>query len=160
MKKFLLLLILLLPPAIYSCKAKNTDNSGSKSNTVLTTDIASGEIVYLTNESFKQLIFDYEKNREWKYEGKRPAIIDFYADWCGPCRMVSPIIEELAKEYSGKVDIYKVDTEKERVLAQNLGISSLPTILFIPSSGAPQAAMGALPKETFVQAINEILLKD
>lgn len=158
MKRIALLLLFLLPVAFNSCKAKNNDSSKSQNTQVL--EDGEGEVIYLTNESFKKLIFNYENFTEWKYEGKRPAIIDFYADWCGPCRMVAPIIEELAREYSGKVDIYKVDTEKERILAQNLGISSLPTILFIPSSGTPQAALGAIPKESFVQAINQILLID
>ncbi len=115
-------------------------------------------VVYLTNETFKQKIFNYEVNKEWKYAGNKPAIIDFYADWCGPCRKVSPIIEELAREYNGKIIVYKVDTEKEQVLSQNLGIQSLPTILFIPAQGDPQAIMGALPKEELKKAIQEILL--
>jgi thioredoxin len=115
-------------------------------------------VVYLTNETFKQKVFNYEVNKEWKYAGNKPAIIDFYADWCGPCRKVSPIIEELAREYNGKIIVYKVDTEKEKVLSQNLGIQSLPTILFIPAQGDPQAIMGALPKEELKKAIQEILL--
>lgn len=157
MKRIALLLLFLLPVAFNSCKAKNNDSSKSQNTQVL--EDGEGEVIYLTNESFKKLIFNYENFTEWKYEGKRPAIIDFYADWCGPCRQIAPIIEELAKEYSGQIDIYKVDTEKETILAQSLGITGLPTLLFIPSSGAPQAAMGALSKEIFVQAINDILLK-
>ena len=156
MKKFIILSIAMLPLAFIGCNAENADRSGTKDTTqaVATT----GTVVYLTNDSFKKLIFNYETNKEWKFEGNRPALIDFYADWCAPCRQLSPIIEELAKEYSGKVDIFKVDTEKEKILAQNLGITSLPTLLFIPAEGIPQAAMGALPKESLVQAINEILL--
>lgn len=115
-------------------------------------------VVYLTNETFKQLVFNYEKNQEWKYEGTTPAIVDFYADWCSPCRQLAPILDEIAKEYSGKVIVYKVDTVKEQRLSQSLGISSLPTLLFIPAKGQPQAAMGALPKETLVQVINDVLL--
>ena len=115
-------------------------------------------IIYLTNDSFKKMVFDYEKNKEWKYEGTKPAIIDFYADWCAPCRQLSPLVEQLAKEYSGKIVVYKVDTEKEKKLTQSLGISSLPTLLFIPAKGEPQAAVGALPKESLVKAVNEILL--
>lgn len=157
MKKILIFIIFLFPLSFISCKGENADRKGVKAATLL--NVSDGEIIYLTNDSFKKLIFDYEKHKEWKYEGKRPAIIDFYADWCGPCRQIAPIIEELAKEYSGQIDIYKVDTEKETILAQSLGITGLPTLLFIPSSGAPQAAMGALSKEIFVQAINDILLK-
>ncbi len=120
---------------------------------------AGNAIVHLTNDTFKKMIFDYEKNKEWKYEGTKPAIVDFYADWCGPCRQLSPIIEDLANEYAGKIVVYKVDTDKETLLTQSLGITNLPTLLFIPASGKPQLSMGFLPKATLVKAINEILLK-
>lgn len=113
---------------------------------------------HLTVESFKQKIFNYEANKEWKYEGELPAIVDFYADWCGPCKMVAPVLEELSNEYDGKINIYKVDTESEQELAAVFGIRSIPSILFIPKNGQPQMSMGAMPKEGFVQAINEILL--
>jgi thioredoxin 1 len=113
---------------------------------------------HLTKETFKSKVFDYEKNKEWKFEGKNPAIIDFYADWCGPCKMVAPVLEELSNEYDGKVDIYKVDTEVEQELAAVFGIRSIPSILFVPVSGQPQMSAGAMQKEGFVQAINEILL--
>jgi thioredoxin 1 len=115
-------------------------------------------IVYLTNESFKKLIFNFETNKEWRYEGNKPAIIDFYASWCSPCRQLAPVIEEIAKEFDGKIVVYKVDTDKEQKLSQVLGISSLPTLLFIPVKGQPQASMGALPKETLVSIINQVLL--
>jgi len=114
-------------------------------------------VVYLTNDTFKKYIFNYETEKEWKYSGKKPAIIDFYADWCAPCRQLSPLIEAIAREYEGRIDVYKVDTEKEKALAQSLGITGLPTILFIPVEGSPQVAMGALPKESLVQAITEVL---
>ncbi len=104
-------------------------------------------------------IFDYDKNKDWKFEGELPAIVDFYADWCGPCKMVAPVLEELSGEYDGKINIYKVDTEAEQELAAVFGIRSIPSILFIPKNGQPQMSMGAMPKEGFVQAINEILLK-
>ena len=115
-------------------------------------------VITLNNESFKTKVFNYEDNKEWKYEGKEPAIIDFYADWCAPCRQLSPLIDEIAKEYDGKLVVYKVDTEKEKVLAQDMGISGLPTLLFVPAKGSPQMSMGALPKESLVKAINEVLL--
>jgi thiol-disulfide isomerase/thioredoxin len=89
---------------------------------VKTTTGSTGSVVYLTNETFKQQVFNYEVNEEWKYAGTLPAIVDFYADWCGPCRMVSPVLEELAKEYQGRIIVYKVDTQKERLLSQKLGI--------------------------------------
>lgn len=115
---------------------------------------------HLTLESFKEKVFDFDKNQEWKFEGKLPCIIDFYADWCGPCKMVAPILEELSKEYEGKVNIYKVDTESELELAGAFGIRSIPSILFCPVDGQPQMAQGALPKNTFVQAINDVLLNN
>ncbi|RME91821.1 MAG: thioredoxin [Candidatus Hydrogenedentota bacterium] len=113
-------------------------------------------IQHLTKEEFKKKVFDYEANSEWTFNGDKPAIVDFYADWCGPCRMVAPILEDLAKEYEGKIDIYKVDTEAEQELAAVFGIRSIPSILFIPKEGRPQMAQGALPKQTFVKAIEDI----
>jgi thioredoxin len=115
---------------------------------------------HLTKQTFLEKVFDYENKKDWEYTGELPAIIDFYADWCAPCKMVAPILEELAEEYKGKVDIYKVDTEAEQELAAVFGIRSIPSILFIPMNDRPQMAAGALPKESFVQAINEILLSE
>ena len=113
-------------------------------------------VEFLTAQTFKDKVFDYEKNKEWTYVGTTPAIIDFYADWCGPCKMVAPIIEELAKEYDGKVTFYKIDTEAEQELASVFGIRSIPSLLFIPATGQPQMAQGALPKESFKSAIKDV----
>jgi thioredoxin len=118
------------------------------------------QVVHLTTQEFKEKIFNYEASKEWKYAGELPAIVDFYADWCGPCKMVAPILEDLAKEYSGKIMVYKVDTENEQELAAVFGIQSIPTLLFIPTDGQPQAALGALPKQTFEKVIKDILLKN
>ena len=115
-------------------------------------------VVYLTNDTFKQMIYNYEKNKEWKYEGTKPAIIDFYATWCPPCRQLSPLVEEIAQEYAGKIVVYKIDTDKERTLSEQLGITGLPTLLFIPLKGKPQASMGFIPKETIVKTINNVLM--
>ena len=112
---------------------------------------------HLTKDTFVKKVFDFENNQEWKFTGELPAIVDFYADWCGPCKMVAPVLEELGKEYKGQIDIYKVDTEKEQELAAAFGIRSIPSILFIPKEGKPQMAMGALPKESFEQAIGDVL---
>jgi len=112
---------------------------------------------HLTAETFKEKVFHYEKNKEWKYEGDVPCLIDFYADWCQPCKMVAPILEELEEEYNGKIKVYKVDTEAERELAGTFGIQSIPSLLFVPMEGQPQMAMGALPKDTFVTAIKDVL---
>ena len=113
---------------------------------------------HLTKETFIEKVFDFEKNQEWKFEGKLPCIIDFYADWCGPCKMVAPILEELSVEYAGKINIYKVDTEAQQELAAAFGIRSIPSMLFCPSEGQPQMSQGALPKPSLKQAIDEVLL--
>lgn len=114
-------------------------------------------VEFLTVETFKEKVFDYEKNKDWSYNGTTPAIIDFYADWCGPCKMVAPIIEELANEYDGKVMFYKIDTEAQQELAAAFGIRSIPSLLFVPLNGQPQMAQGALPKDAFRNAIAEVL---
>ena len=110
----------------------------------------------LTNETFKEKVFDYTEGQEWSYKGDKPAIIDFYADWCQPCKMITPILEELSKEYGEKLNIYKIDTEKEIELAAVFGIKSIPSLLFIPLGEQPQMAMGALPKNTFKQVIKDV----
>jgi len=110
---------------------------------------------HLTKETFKEKIFNYEENTEWKFEGKLPTIIDFYADWCGPCKMLAPVLEELSKEYEGKVDIFKINTEDEQELSAMFGIRSIPSILFIPVNGKPKMSTGALPKTTFKDVISK-----
>jgi len=111
---------------------------------------------HLTKETFKSKVFDYETEKDWNFKGENPAVIDFYADWCQPCKMVAPILEELSDEYKGKVDIYKVNTEQEQELAAAFGIQSIPSLLFVPKDGKPQMARGALPKKQFVQAFTDI----
>lgn len=111
----------------------------------------------LDMQSFKEKVFNFEENKEWKFEGDKPVVIDFYADWCGPCKMLSPVLEELSKEYEGKIDIYKVNTDKEQELSSMFGIRSIPSILFCPSDGDPQMAMGALPKDQLKKAFSEVL---
>jgi thioredoxin len=115
-------------------------------------------VIHLSKEDFKQKIFNYEINKDWLYTGNKPAIIDFYADWCAPCRQLSPVIEELANEYKGQIIVYKVDTEKERELAQKLGVQALPTVLLVPMTGHPQVIMGYMPKGDLVKAIQDVLL--
>jgi thioredoxin len=117
-------------------------------------------VEHLTKDTFKEKIFDYETEKEWKYKGEIPCIIDFYAQWCGPCKMVAPVLEELSEEYCCKVDIFKIDTEVEQELAAVFGIRSIPTILFVPKDDKPQMAMGALPKKTFKQLIKEVFELD
>lgn len=114
--------------------------------------------VQLTAEGFRENIFDYTKEEEWKYAGSLPAIVDFYADWCGPCKAVAPVLEELSNEYDGKLVIYKIDTDKEEELSALFGIQSIPTLLFIPLEGAPMLQKGAIPKNAFQQVIEDRLL--
>jgi len=116
-----------------------------------------GIVESLTKDSFSQKVFNYEQNKEWKFEGKLPCIIDFYADWCGPCKMVEPILKELAQEYQGKLNIYRIDTQAQQELATTFGIQSIPSILFVPLNDKPQMAVGALPKKTLKKAIEEVL---
>jgi thioredoxin 1 len=114
-------------------------------------------VTYLTKDSFKEKVFNFDVNKEWKFEGTKPCLIDFYADWCGPCKAVAPVLEELEGEYQGKIDIYKVDTESEQELASMFGIQSIPSLLFVPTDGQPQMAMGALPKDSFKRAFKDVL---
>ena len=114
--------------------------------------------VHLTAQDFKDRIFDYESEQEWKFKGEVPAIIDFYADWCGPCRAVAPVLEELGDEYDGTLQIYKIDTDKEQELSSLFGIQSIPTLLFIPVEGAPMMQKGAIPKSAFKEVIETRLL--
>lgn len=114
--------------------------------------------IQLTAEGFREKIFDYTKEENWKYNGSLPAIIDFYADWCGPCKAVAPVLEELSDEYEGRLMIYKIDTDKEGELSMLFGIQSIPSLLFIPLEGAPMMQKGAIPKNAFKQVIEDRLL--
>ncbi|NLR91632.1 thioredoxin [Flammeovirga agarivorans] len=108
--------------------------------------------IQLNLEDFKEKIFDYTKGKDWNFKGDKPVLIDFYADWCGPCKMVAPILDELASEYDGKIDIYKVNTEVEQELSAMFGIKSIPSLLFIPKEGIPKMQKGALQKNDFIKA--------
>ena len=156
-KYALLALVFALGVMADGCGKGNTENIKVFNNNQ---NNEKGNMEHLTVQSFKEKVFNYEANKDWKFEGELPCIVDFYADWCGPCKMVSPILEELSGEYKGKINIYKVDTEKEQELASVFGIRSIPSILFIPKDGQPQMSMGAMPKESFKQAIEEVLLKN
>jgi len=113
---------------------------------------------HLSKAGFIEKVYNFEQNQDWKFEGKLPCIIDFYADWCGPCKMVAPILDELSDEFAGKINIYKIDTEAEQELAGVFGIRSIPSMLFCPVVGQPQMAVGALPKNSLIQAIGDVLL--
>lgn len=111
----------------------------------------------LTKDTFKEKVFDFETNTEWNYKGELPAIIDFYADWCGPCKMVAPVLQELSDEYAGKINVYKINTDSEREVAGAFGVQSVPSLLFIPVGDKPQMAAGALPKSVFKEIIRDVL---
>ena len=114
-------------------------------------------VTHLTKADFLTKVYNYEKNpKEWKYEGDKPAIVDFYATWCGPCKAIAPVLEKLAAEYKGKIVVYKIDTDKEPELSAAFGIRSIPTLLFIPAKGTPQVAQGALPEETLRKTIDKL----
>ena len=147
MKK--VLIILSLGFAILLTNCNNTANSAGNT---------SGAITALTNETFKANVFNYPMNPQWKYEGKLPAVIDFYATWCQPCKKLSPLLEDLGVKYKGKIIFYKVDVDAERQLAEAMGISGMPTLLFIPANGQPQQSVGLVPNETLEKMIHEVLL--
>ncbi|MDP4189683.1 MAG: thioredoxin [Bacteroidota bacterium] len=140
---------------LFSASACNSGGNESDPKTVSN----DGKVVHLTTAQFKDLVWDYSKSPEsLTYKGDLPCIVDFYADWCRPCKMVAPILDELAQQYKGKIRIYKINTDQERELAAFFKIRSIPTVFFIPAQGKPQMSVGALPKENFVQAIQEVLL--
>lgn len=118
------------------------------------------DVVYITTDEFRARVFDYKAEKEWSYKGERPCVIDFYTTWCGPCKRLAPIMEELSQQYCGKVTFYKADTERERELAYVFGISSIPQVLYIPKEGKPMLLKGLYPKEEIVKIIEEFLLKE
>ena len=111
---------------------------------------------HLTKDTFLSKVFDFENNTEWKFAGDKPCIIDFYADWCGPCKMVAPVMEELSQDYKGLVDIYKINTESEQELSAIFGIRSIPSVLFVPMNDKPRMAVGAMKKESYQKAIEDM----
>ncbi|MGL4331439.1 MAG: thioredoxin [Bacteroidales bacterium] len=154
MRKFLLPMLLLIVSTAcsYSQNDKSKSSSKQKTNNNMKT-------IELTKADFISKVANYEASpNEWKYLGDKPALIDFYATWCGPCKAIAPVLEELAKEYGDSIYIYKINTEKEQELASVFGIRSIPSLLFIPMGEQPQMAQGAMPKEALKKAIDEVLL--
>ena len=158
MKQKLFMLAFASIVALGACS--NIQQKSIQKNNSLKTENNMTKTIHLTKADFLTKVANFEKNPDkWEYLGDKPAIIDFYADWCGPCKMVAPILDELAEEYDGQIYIYKINTEKEQELAAAFGIRSIPTLLFVPMNEPPQMAQGALPKDAFKKAIDEVLLK-
>jgi thioredoxin len=157
--------------SLQSCSNSQAKNNGNEDQqvpvqTVSSKEGAEGGSIKLTKEKFLEEIWDYTNSpQEWKYKGDKPAIIDFYADWCGPCKIASPILEEISKEYAGKINVYKIDTDVERELASVFGISGIPAFLYIPVEGKPVMTSGIArsnddTKKMFQQNVEKLLLKD
>lgn len=175
MKNLILLALSVSFIVTQACRSENTNaqtNSNTEDQPVLAENTSNSEVenkeggaVHLTKAEFLEKVMNYEVNqKEWKFEGDKPAIIDFYADWCAPCRITSPILDEIAKEYKGKIDVYKIDTEAERELAAVFGIQSLPSFLYIPMNDKPTMSSGIArtkeeTKQMFIDNINQLLLK-
>jgi len=156
--KYVLLFAAILFSTGYAYAESDTENTNESA--VESGEDLTGEVIVLNKEDFFKKIYNYEKNpEEWVYEGNLPCIIDFYANWCPPCKMVEPILKELAKEYKGKIIIYKINTDNEKELASAFRIRSIPTYLFIPAEGDPKSSAGAMPRESFVKIIDDFLLK-
>lgn len=146
------LLVLVTTGCALSNSKRNTKNKTE-------TEVKKMKAIQLTKADFKTKVMDYEKSEKWAFLGDKPAIIDFYADWCGPCRAVAPVLEEIAGEYEGKIDVYKVNVDNEQELASLFGVRSIPTLVFIPLNSEPKIQVGALSKSGFQDAIKEHLLK-
>jgi thioredoxin len=152
MKKLTFILFFFTAFSLSACNSGGAETSGNTGTS------AEGEVVMLTAEAFQKLVWDYKKNpQEFVFKGDQPVIIDFYADWCRPCKMIAPIMQELAKEYKGKIKIYKVNTDQQRELAGLFSINSIPAVLFVPKEGKPQMSVGAMQKPGYVDAINNVL---
>ncbi len=161
-KTKLIVVVVLAAAGLFILQWNNTGNSTEANNKNAVqgkTSNSESKVEYLTDKTFKSKVFNYEQNEEWVYEGSEPAIIEFYADWCGPCKKMAPVLDKLSKQYDDKVKIYKVDVDKERELSAAFGVRSIPTFLFIPSEGQPSMAPGALGEQGLVDVIENDLLK-
>ncbi|HTX87778.1 MAG TPA: thioredoxin domain-containing protein [Bacteroidales bacterium] len=156
MKKAILILALFAFIGGSACSSNGNDKNPGDSDVQQQT--SAGNVAQLGGGQFRQYIWDYKASpASWSYKGDMPAIVDFYADWCVPCRRVAPIMSELAREYQGKIRIYRVNTDAEKELSGVFNISSIPAVLFIPASGKPEMAVGAMPKDSYLQVIHDYL---
>jgi len=160
MKRFVFLLSLLVIFSLNACSGTPSGNPVNAASKKAVIDESSlGKVVHLDQAIFREVVWDYKKNASaWVFEGDIPVIVDFYADWCRPCRALSPTMDELAMEYKGKIRIFKVNTDENKELSGLLGISSIPALLFVPKSGKPNFSLGALPKDKLKTMIDETLL--
>lgn len=156
--------LILIP--LFSCQSQTSDKKNQKTDELTKNKMvqddekkseSSSVIEHLTSATFKQKVFNYEASKEWKFLGTKPAIIDFYADWCGPCKRIAPTVAQIAEQYKGKVDVYKINVDNEQELASGFGISGIPAILFIPLTGQPQMSTGLISKEEFDRMIKDYL---
>lgn len=163
MKKATLVLLMVTAMALTACSPQNSKKSQTTDNVNKELKVKEKKnmtVTELTTSEFKKRVMDFDKHpQEWVFEGDKPAIIDFYATWCGPCKATAPILDELANDYAGKVDIYKVDVDQQQELAALFGVRSIPSLLFIPKEGKPQMQVGAMNKQQFEAAIKSTLLK-
>ena len=160
MKKIILAAILFLPFLVFCSQNRKAPAVSPQTTVGKSEKTETAKVQYLTTSDFRKKIMDYEAHPdEWVFAGSRPAVIDFYTTWCGPCKMMAPVVESLAEKYAGKIDFYKVDIDQESELASVFGISSIPTFLFIPVKGKPSVQMGAMQKEDFEGLIDKIKIK-
>ena len=167
MRKLTFLLLILTPLLAQACQGTGaTEKEKEKQNeTMVSNDEGDKAVIHLTAEEFRQKVVDYKNSKKWDYQGNKPCLIDFYADWCAPCKITSPIIEDIAKEYKGKIQVYKVDIEKEKELASVMGIRGIPTFLYCPVEGKPRMSSGIGQSEEdtrqmFKNNIEQFLLKN
>lgn len=163
MKKLTFIILFLSALSLNACNTsgngdKNSGDASLQAQPASSASAGEGKVIVLNSEQFRALVWDYKKSPDnWVFKGELPAVVDFYADWCRPCRLIAPIMDELASEYKGKVNFYKVNTDLERELSAAFNIRSIPAVLFVPKAEKPQMSVGAQQKPAYIQAIQEVL---
>lgn len=151
--------LIVLATLIISCQSEQKNNATVDNKTNTSTITATATVVHLNATQFKERVFDYSINKQWVFKGNKPCIVDFYADWCGPCKLLSPIVENMARKYAGKLDVYKVNIDEQQGVAMVFGVNSIPSVLFCPMSGQPQMSTGLLSEQDLDKAIQTIISK-